>query len=356
MEINLAEKLRSLRKEKNVSQEKLAQYLNVSFQAVSRWETGGAYPDISLLPEIARFFGITVDELLQAEKLDEKKLFQEYAEKAEQLWHNGQMEDMLPLWKEAYHRMPNYVRVKEMLMSAYFDTDKVRYQNEIIELGTEIYNSDAGTYCKGQAIMEVARTYAENGNMEMAERWALKSYQLNHSQEMVYMQILKDGKDLMDQFAFANYWYFNNLFYMAASLNRCEDIPGGTAYLQAVDKAVVQLYELVYPDDDMSFESLKLMCIQHRGIAEDEIALGGEESVVRRHLTRAMECARKSLYVTEHELTHPLLMGWEVSAAPPDNRRIMRMFRDELAWECFDSYRGKDWFAALEKEAEELST
>ena len=38
MTIHLAEKLKSLRKEKNVSQEKLAQYLNVSYQAVSKWE------------------------------------------------------------------------------------------------------------------------------------------------------------------------------------------------------------------------------------------------------------------------------------------------------------------------------
>jgi len=38
MSINLGEKLKSLRKEKNISQEKLAQYLNVSFQAVSKWE------------------------------------------------------------------------------------------------------------------------------------------------------------------------------------------------------------------------------------------------------------------------------------------------------------------------------
>ncbi|MBQ1223319.1 MAG: helix-turn-helix transcriptional regulator, partial [Oscillospiraceae bacterium] len=61
MNINLGEKLKSLRKEKNVSQEKLAQYLNVSFQAVSKWENASTYPDIELLPEIARFFGITVD-------------------------------------------------------------------------------------------------------------------------------------------------------------------------------------------------------------------------------------------------------------------------------------------------------
>ena len=75
MEINLGDKLRDLRKEKNVSQEKLAQYLNVSFQAVSKWENSNTYPDISLLPDIARFFGITVDELLQAEKIDERKLY-----------------------------------------------------------------------------------------------------------------------------------------------------------------------------------------------------------------------------------------------------------------------------------------
>ncbi len=40
MNVYLAEKLKSLRAEKRVSQEKLAQYLNVSFQAVSKWETG----------------------------------------------------------------------------------------------------------------------------------------------------------------------------------------------------------------------------------------------------------------------------------------------------------------------------
>ena len=64
MNLYLADKLKELRSQKNISQEKLAQYLNVSFQAVSKWENGNSYPDITLLPDIARFFGITVDELL----------------------------------------------------------------------------------------------------------------------------------------------------------------------------------------------------------------------------------------------------------------------------------------------------
>ena len=102
MNINLAEQLKALRKEKNISQEKLATYLGISYQAISKWENGNAYPDIQLLPDIARFFGITIDELLQVEKLDEQALFNEYVSKAEMLFRNGQdMEKILSLWKEA---------------------------------------------------------------------------------------------------------------------------------------------------------------------------------------------------------------------------------------------------------------
>ena len=130
MSINLGEKLKSLRKEKNISQEKLAQYLNVSFQAVSKWENSSTYPDIELLPELARFFGITVDELLGAEQIDEKKLYEEYEARAAEIYRNGDISKTLPIWQEVYHKIPNNIEVKEMLMSIYFDIDKVKYQKE----------------------------------------------------------------------------------------------------------------------------------------------------------------------------------------------------------------------------------
>ena len=54
--------LQKLRKAKGVTQEQLADYLGVSFQAVSKWENG-SYPDGDLLPRIAKFFGISIDYL-----------------------------------------------------------------------------------------------------------------------------------------------------------------------------------------------------------------------------------------------------------------------------------------------------
>jgi len=59
----LGTKIQTLRKNKNMTQAQLAEVLSVSSQSVSKWETNASFPDISLLPIIARFFGITMDEL-----------------------------------------------------------------------------------------------------------------------------------------------------------------------------------------------------------------------------------------------------------------------------------------------------
>ncbi|MBQ8524574.1 MAG: helix-turn-helix domain-containing protein [Clostridia bacterium] len=59
----IGEKIRVLRKNKNITQTQLAEALSVSSQSVSKWENHLSSPDISILPVIARYFGITMDEL-----------------------------------------------------------------------------------------------------------------------------------------------------------------------------------------------------------------------------------------------------------------------------------------------------
>ena len=67
MEFN--EKLQELRKQKALTQEELAEKLYVSRTAVSKWESGRGYPSIDSLREIARFFSVTIDELLSGEEI-----------------------------------------------------------------------------------------------------------------------------------------------------------------------------------------------------------------------------------------------------------------------------------------------
>lgn len=61
--MNLGKTIQTLRKEKNLTQNELAEKLFVSYQAISQWENGNTNPDITIIPNIADVFGITIDEL-----------------------------------------------------------------------------------------------------------------------------------------------------------------------------------------------------------------------------------------------------------------------------------------------------
>ena len=85
MNLNFAENVKRLRKEKGDTQEKLSEILGVSAQSVSRWELGICYPDIEMLPSIANYFGVTVDELLSNDPMSQGKDFKLFKETVDKL-------------------------------------------------------------------------------------------------------------------------------------------------------------------------------------------------------------------------------------------------------------------------------
>lgn len=68
--MELGKRIRSYRLKKDMTQEQLAEKLGLSPQAVSKWELGSAMPDITLLPELSKLFGISIDELFGLTKED----------------------------------------------------------------------------------------------------------------------------------------------------------------------------------------------------------------------------------------------------------------------------------------------
>lgn len=73
MAMKIGEKIKSLRKERNISQETLAKALGVTFQAVSKWETNAATPDVGLIPSIAGYFAVSIDELFDYNVLENER-------------------------------------------------------------------------------------------------------------------------------------------------------------------------------------------------------------------------------------------------------------------------------------------
>ena len=66
--------LKELRKAKNITQEELANHLNVSRKSVSRWETGTNMPDLDILIELSKFYDVNIDEILNGQKRENNEV------------------------------------------------------------------------------------------------------------------------------------------------------------------------------------------------------------------------------------------------------------------------------------------
>ena len=66
---NLELRIAELRRQRGISQQQLAEHVGVTFQTVSKWETGTTMPDITMLPVLAGYFRVSVDQLLGLQPL-----------------------------------------------------------------------------------------------------------------------------------------------------------------------------------------------------------------------------------------------------------------------------------------------
>ena len=137
MKLNIGENLRKLRREKDLTQEQLAELLGVTFQSVSRWETGATYPDIELLPVMAELFGVSMERLLGVEK---EKLRQAPQECYDQLNALVDDEEILLLLKKLHREYPRDETLLWKLCYHSKDLDEQRRLTEkLLEISTTEY-------------------------------------------------------------------------------------------------------------------------------------------------------------------------------------------------------------------------
>lgn len=103
---NFSSVMKSLRKQRNLTQEQLAEALGISCQAVSKWETGLSYPDITLLPIIADYFGVSIDYLLGHDTGRQNEEIEQACSEAEKLFESGGYAQAIPILRKALVRHP----------------------------------------------------------------------------------------------------------------------------------------------------------------------------------------------------------------------------------------------------------
>ena len=210
--MTIGERIKSLRKQTGMTQENLAEYLCVSYQAVSKWECGLTNPDLSLIAPLTKLFSISADELLGITDKDNDLTRKKY-DSALQKYRNNEDHNSSYWWaKEANLLYPKDYHYLEWLAFAEyqlaFDENKSgntssEFFNELIENSLRHYEiiieecTDTDIYSK--AVLGKIMVLRFSERIEEADWSAEFEYPgMNIKTSTQTLSLFEDGQDLLN--------------------------------------------------------------------------------------------------------------------------------------------------------------
>lgn len=164
MGLNIGKKIKQLRHEQNITQEQLAEALNISYQAVSKWENALVYPDITLVPVIAEFFGVSCDALLTHDGRSVQEEIEAILEEAKN------SENQLAILEGALKRFPKSYKLMMELSGIY---SKLNINHDrIITYCRRIYDNCKDLKLKYEAVQLLCYIYRSTENYEKIKELA----------------------------------------------------------------------------------------------------------------------------------------------------------------------------------------
>ena len=195
MNINIGENLRRLRKNKDITQEELAGILSVSFQAVSKWERGDTFPDITMLPALSNFFEVSVDEIIGMNKIRDRENIQQAHKKINELNSCGNYEEVIEFIKNLLKTYPNQYSFMASLAEVYFLNDE--NTEEAIRLCKCFLANSMNEKIRSEMRSILCFLYNKNGELQKARNLARTLPHIWESREILQIEFL-DGQEYID--------------------------------------------------------------------------------------------------------------------------------------------------------------
>ncbi len=247
MELYIADTLKKLRAERGNTQEDLANHLNISIQAVSKWERNEGFPDITMLPGIAAYYDVTVDTLLGCDRLKKEEDIRAFEKECHMLLNQGKSEEKLSLCREMQKKYPHEEAVLYHLMSSLANISRKNHANEILLNAEKLLTSPNANYRHG-AILNLCFTHKILGNAEQAKKYA-EMFPANRD----YLQFVLEGEELVLHCQRSIWYLCDQLGVTLKTLLQCKEAGYSADECHEAYQMLYTLYHMIYKNGDFGF-------------------------------------------------------------------------------------------------------
>lgn len=256
-ELKIGKKIRLLRKKNDITQDKLAQALGVTPQAVSRWESEICYPDIETLPQIADFFGASMDELLCYDSLQKEAKIKEYMENAYFHIERDNLMEALAILREAYAEIPSSFEIQLELAKVISEINaqgkpKKSELIEVVSLCNHILEDCTDDELRDETKKTLCDIYSHQlGNDKLALEIADRLHSMSYSKEIVKATVLtgeiafRQAQTNIMEFADNMWWHMYNI---ACVPDISENNYSVKEKIKVMEKGIA-LFEVVFDGD-----------------------------------------------------------------------------------------------------------
>ena len=191
--IKLGEKIKELRKQKGISQEVVANHLGVSFQAVSKWETEVAMPDVILIPAIASFFGVSTDELFDFNIYEIERKVEKIVDEHRRYFDTDIIKSERIL-REGLKKYPGNDTLLNCLINILVE---MKRYNEVISLSKALIEGTRYEDIRLDAYRILAEAYKATGEYELCKE-AINNIPEIYFSNLYVKAYLLEGKDKLE--------------------------------------------------------------------------------------------------------------------------------------------------------------
>jgi transcriptional regulator with XRE-family HTH domain len=178
----LSENLRRYRLQKDLTQEEIANFLNITPQSVSKWERGESYPDISLLPAIANILERSIDELLGMDVIRSEQARLEIHKKASDFQRAGDFSNAEKVYRDALLIYPNKPGMMLGLAGVLALQNNTEQAAELMEKGIKLSENEKQ---KATCRAVLCFLYLNNGDIKKATELAARLPHTRESREVI---------------------------------------------------------------------------------------------------------------------------------------------------------------------------